>query len=139
MKKYLIYILLLGLIGAVFGFYMYNKPHKNIKNSKVDFTMEANQLFAVFEENEQEANTKYLDKIIEVTGTVRSVDAAEKGNISVILESENDMSGVICQLDNLTSPKRTNFSSGEKVTFKGICTGMLMDVVMVRCVEVEKK
>jgi hypothetical protein len=117
---------------------MYNKPHKNIGNSKVDFKMEAKQLFAAFEENESEANTKYLDKIIEVSGTVREVNTGEEDNISVILESENELSGVICQLDNLTTHKKTNFSPGEKVIFKGICTGMLMDVVMVRCVEVEK-
>ncbi len=138
MKKYLIYIILLGLIGAGFGFYIYNKPHKNIKNIKVDFKIEASQFLAAFEENESEANTKYLDKIIEVRGTVREVNSDEEGNISVILDSENELSGVICQLDNLTTHKRTNFNPGENVAFKGICTGMLMDVVMVRCVEVQK-
>ncbi len=138
MTKKLIYVLLLGIIAAGFGFYMYNKPHKNIRNSKVDFTMEAKQLFSAFEENESEANTKYLDKIIEVSGTVREANTGEENNISVILESENELSGVICQLDNLTSHKKTNFKPGENVVFKGICTGMLMDVVMVRCIEIQK-
>jgi hypothetical protein len=44
---------------------------------------------------------------------------------------------VNCQLDELTEHKNTTFTPGDKVIFKGICTGMLMDVVMVRCVEVE--
>jgi uncharacterized protein HemX len=137
MKKYLSYAILLVIIGIGVGFYMYNKPHQNIKNSKADFKIEANQLFATFDENESEANTKYLDKIIEVKGTVREVSVDEEGNINVMLDSESELSGVICQLDNLTTHKKTNFSPGEKVTFKGICTGMLMDVVMVRCVEIE--
>lgn len=139
MKKYLVYIILLALIGGVIGIYMYNKPHKNIKSSNTDFKLEASQLFSAFEENESEANTKYLDKIIEVSGVVREMDADDEGNINVILESDNELSGVICQLDNLTKHKKSNFNPGENVVFKGICTGMLMDVVMVRCVEVEKQ
>ena len=139
MKKSIKYFILLGIIGIAFGFYMYNKPHKNIKNSKADFKMEANQLFADFEENEMEANTKYLDKIIQITGTVREAKSDTEGNSSIMLETENELSGVNCELDNLTKHKRINFNAGEKVTFKGICTGMLMDVVMVRCVEVENE
>jgi len=137
MKKYLFSIGLLGLIGASIALYLYNKPHKDIKTSKTDFTMEAEQLFSEFEENEAVANTKYLDKLIEVKGTVREVSSDDEGNVSVILNSENELSGVICQLDNLTSHEKTNFNPGESVAFKGICTGMLMDVVMVRCIEVK--
>jgi len=138
MKKYTLYIGLLGLLGAGVAYFMYNKPHKNIKKSKTDFQIEAVQLFTEFEENESDANTKYLDKLIELKGTVREVSSDKEGNVSIILNSDNDLAGVICQLDNLTTHNRTSFDKGEKVTLKGICTGMLMDVVLVRCVEVEK-
>ena len=137
MKKFLFSFGLIGLLGVGFGIYMYNKPHKDIKKSTADLKIEANQLLTDFEENEAEANTTYLDKLIEVTGTVREVSKDEEGNVSVILESENPLAGVICQLDNLTAHDKTSFESGEKVAFKGLCTGMLMDVVLVRCVEVE--
>ena len=137
MKKFLFSFGLIGLLGVGFGIYMYNKPHKDIKKSTADIKIEANQLLTDFEENEAEANTTYLDKLIEVTGTVREVSKDEEGNVSVILESENPLAGVICQLDNLTAHNKTSFEPGEKVAFKGLCTGMLMDVVLVRCVEVE--
>ena len=45
------------------------------------------------------------------------------------------LGGVICQLDELSEHKRTEFETGETVQLKGRCTGMLMDVVLVRCVE----
>ena len=135
MKKILFSLGILGLIGLAIGLYVYNKPHKNIEKSAADFKIEANQLLTEFEANESEANKKYLDKLIEVTGTVREMSSDEEG-ISVILESENPLSGVICQLDNLTTHKKTSFQTGEKVTFKGLCTGMLMDVILVRCVQV---
>lgn len=137
MKKYLFSFGLIGLVGIGFGIYMYNKPHKDIKKITADFKIEANQLLAEFEENESAANTKYLDKLIEVKGIVREVSSNDEGNISVILESENPLSGVICQLDNLATHENKSFEPGEKVAFKGLCTGMLMDVVLVRCVEVE--
>jgi hypothetical protein len=137
MKKFLFSFGLIGLIGVGVGLYIYNKPHKDIKKSKPDFKIEASQLLAEFEENETEANTKYLDKLIEVEGTVREVSLDDEGNVSVILESENPLSGIICQLDDLATHEKESFDPGEKVTFKGLCTGMLMDVVLVRCVEVD--
>ena len=139
MKKYLFSFGIIGLIGLVVGLIIYNKPHKDIKSSAADLQIEASQLLSQFEENESNANTKYLDKLIEVSGSIRETSTDEDGNINVILESENPLSGVICQLDNLTEHKNTSFKPGEKVAFKGLCTGMLIDVVLVRCVEVENK
>ncbi|HMQ60108.1 MAG TPA: hypothetical protein PKE06_05525 [Flavilitoribacter sp.] len=136
MKKIWIAIASLALIGAVTGIYLWNKPHKNMNRAAADFKMESAALFSDFETDEAGANTKYLDKVIEVTGVVRSVSKEDDGIISVTLATDDELAGVICQLDELTTHKRTEFQAGEKVTFKGICTGMLMDVVLVRCVEV---
>ena len=135
MKKYLIYILLLGLIGGVFGFYIYNKPHQNMTKAVAELELSATQLFSDFENDESNANIKYLDKVMEVSGLVKEIARDEEGMISLTLESGSDMFGVVCQLDNLTNHTRTDFKEGEKVKMKGICTGVLMDVVLVRCVE----
>ena len=136
MKKYLKYVLLLVVIGGVSFYFYSNKPHKNINNAAVDLELSSTQLFTDFENNEQEANQKYLDKIVEVSGKVKEVSLDEEGNTSITLESGSEMFGVICQLDNLTKHARTNFKKGEEIKLKGICTGVLMDVVLVRCVEV---
>jgi putative nucleic acid binding protein len=136
MKKYIKYILLLGFLGGAFGFYMYNKPHKNMSKAKADIELSASQLFTDFENNEADANTKYLDKIIEVEGIVKEITKDEKGMTSITLEGGSEMFGVICQMDDLAKHKRTDFKEGESVKFKGICTGVLMDVILVRCVEV---
>ena len=134
MKRLLGIGLLLALLGLGVGYFMYNKPHQNMDKAKVDVALEASELFTAFETNEAEANEKYLDKIIKVSGTVKEVSTDDKGNISVTLESGSEMFGVICQMDDLTEHAKTNFEPGEQVTFKGVCTGMLMDVVLVRCV-----
>lgn len=136
MKAYLKYGLLLAVVLIGVGIYMYNKPHQNIKKAKADFELEATELFSQFETNEANANTQYLDKVVQVTGSVKETGTDDEGQISITLDAGNSMFGIICKLDDLTKHKRTSFQPGEKVTLKGVCTGMLMDVVLVRCVEV---
>lgn len=123
------------IIGALIGFYLYNKPHENMEKAKPDIEIGASELFSAFETDELAANEKYLDKVVAVTGVVREVKEDE-GVISIVLETEDMMFGVVCQLDELSENGRTVFEVGESVTFKGLCTGSLMDVVLVRCVEV---
>jgi hypothetical protein len=136
MKKYIIILGVVLLTVCVFGYFQYNKPHEDINSAASDLKIEAPELFTEFETDEATANTKYLDKIVEVSGVVREVSPDEEGQLSVTLDSGSDLFGVICQLDNLTEQKKTDFKVGEEVTLKGICTGMLMDVVLVRCVAI---
>ncbi len=135
MKKIAIIIGLLAVIGAGVGYMMYNKPHKDIKSTKADISISAEELFAAYESDESAANARFLDKMIEVKGKVLEVKTDEDGNTVVSLEGGGMMFGVICNLDALSEHKRTEFQTGEEVSFKGICTGLLMDVVLVRCVE----
>ncbi len=134
MKKILIVTVILILGAGIFGYMQWNKPHQDIAGAKSDVTISATDLLAAFQSNEAEANTKYNDKIVEVTGSVRAANQTD-GKTSVSLETGDAMSGVICELDDLSTPKRTTFNPGEQVTFKCTCTGILMDVVLVRCVE----
>ena len=134
MKKIIIIGLVLAIMGAGMGWMIYNKPHQNMQSANADFKMTATELYNNFEANENAANTKYLDKIIEVKGTIQSV-SEEENKKSITLDAGGMLGGVICQLDELSEHKRTTFEVGEIVQFKGLCTGMLMDVVLVRCVE----
>ena len=135
MKKITLIVGLLAVIGIGIGVMMYNKPHQNIESAKTDISIAATELFADYEQDEAASNTRFLDKMIEVKGKVMEVKEREDGNIGVTLEGGGMMFGVICELDHMTQHKRTEFAVGEEVTFKGICTGLLMDVVLVRCVE----
>lgn len=134
MKKILSIGLLLALLGIGAAYFIYNKPFQNMDKAKTDVVIEAAELFSAFDSNEAEANQKYLDKVVKVSGTVKEVSAGDDGNLSITLESGSEMFGVICQLDNLSEQPKKDFEVGEQVSFKGICTGMLMDVVLVRCV-----
>ena len=132
-----LFALLLITAAAVYGYLQYNKPHENMQRAEVDMQLSAEELLQSFEQDEAAANEKYLDKVIAVSGIVRESRTTEEGQVQVTLEAgDGMMSGVSCQLDELSDHDRIAFTQGEKVTFKGKCTGYLMEVVLVRCVEI---
>lgn len=130
-RKIIIALAVIGAIGGSIGFYMFNKPLESTMSMKADYSIEPGVLLAAFEEDEAAANTKYLDKVIEVKGQVQKVEKADD-KIAVYLETDNLMSSIIFQMEEAG----VQFEKGEEVTLKGICTGYLMDVVLVRGVKV---
>ena len=136
MKPYAKYIFLALAALLVLGIYLYNKPHKNVSRSEPDYVLEAKALFLAFEFDEAAANAKYLDKVIEVSGAVREVTEDEAGRLSITLDTGNDFFGVVCELQADVPWTRADFRAGQPVVFKGLCTGIAMDVVLVRCVRI---
>ncbi len=125
-----ILLLSIGIIicgGIFYGYQMYNAPVATLKNVKSDITIQASDLLKLYKENESTANTAYLDKIIAVTGEIDKVESQD--GISIYLKTEDPLSQVICQLDN--SYTQIDYSSGDNITIKGLCTGYLMDVILV--------
>ncbi len=134
MKKLLIVTAILILGAAIFGYLQWTKPHQDIAAAKSEFTISANELLTAFQTGEAEADAKYNDKVVEVSGAVREVTQTD-GKTIVRLDAGDSMDGVTCELDEKASHKRTEFKTGDPVTFKCTCSGFLMDVVLVRCVE----
>jgi len=133
MKKFIIIAVIIFGSAVAYGFYLFNKPHKGIANKEAEFTMESKKLFEEFNDDENAANQKYLGKVVCVYGHVsdRAVDA--KGTFSLILEG-GDLAGVGCQFDKSVVDEMQKVKKGEVLRVKGVCTGMLMDVVLVDCV-----
>ena len=129
MKKILIPLLVLAFIGAGIGFYMYNKPVESLEKKKADVTVTADQLLADYESNEAQANDKYLGKVVQVSGKVAEVTSAD-GKNKVHLETSNPISVVITELDEGNTAK--GLQTGDLATVKGMCSGYLSDVVLVR-------
>ena len=138
MKKISIYILIIGLLGIFIGYKMYNKPHINVAKKSVDINITANTLLVDFSSDETKANTKYLDKIIAVKGRVANVEFnGEKAAIS--LQTKDDFGSVVCYLVKDEFKKSAEIKEGQEVILKGICTGFLMDVILVKCVIMNSK
>lgn len=130
-KKIIIAILILSIIGGFFGYKIYNKPHVNVAKTSSDITINASDLLNDFSTDEASANTKYLDKIVEVKGEISSLKI-EDGKGIISLKTNDDFGSVRCTLSETATQKMNTLKEGDQVTVKGICTGYLMDVILVK-------
>lgn len=132
MKKEFIFTLIaLGLVLFLYSMNMYHKTPESISTLKTEFEVNATELLTAFEENETLANHKFLDKVIAVKGVVDKKEFKD-GVLTAYLKTNNPLSKVIFQFEN----QNENIQEGEHLTLKGICTGYLMDVVLVRAKKV---
>lgn len=130
MKKVIFVLFILGAIGGTIGYFMYNKPHTDLASAQPDFVLFPSTLANEYDENEDEANTKYLDKIIEVKGKIREI--SDQGTGILILETGNPMTGVQCEFQN--AQDLADLQTGNTITVRGVCAGKLMDVNLSRCI-----
>jgi hypothetical protein len=123
-------IVLLCCIG--FGLYLFNEPHSGIQHIKPAVTIAATELYEEYNSNEKNADSKYIDKVIEVSGIV-SDDQKTDSTINISLKG-GTMGGINCSL-SLSDNKNISMPAvGTNLTLKGKCTGFLMDVELVDCV-----
>jgi hypothetical protein len=135
-SKLLVAAGLVLLMGGFIGYKMWNKPHMDVAEADSFISLTANDLLNSFKENESEANTRFLNKVITVSGIIASVNK-QQDEIILHLETEDPMALVICNLDPFSSHEKVEFAEGESINLKGICSGMLTDVVLDRCVLVK--
>lgn len=131
MRNILILGLLLLLGIGIYGYTMWNKEHRNIAEEKAAFSLTADELFAAYEADEKGSNTKYLDKVISITGKVVETKQNKEGLHTGVLEAKDAMIGGISV--TMAKDKNQALTKGQSVTLKCRCTGKLMDVVLVNC------
>lgn len=132
-KKLIIGLAIAVLIGGVYGYMQYNKPHLNIGNATVDYNVEANDLLEDFQNDEAAADEKYLDKVLLVKGEVKEISIQDE-KTSIMLKTGDPLSSILCELEDPGDLEK--ISQGQQIQIKGVCSGMLMDVVLVRSIVV---
>ncbi len=128
--------LLLVFLGALIAIIasmavVWNKPPDTVDDQK-GMKITATELCSAFENNEQRANTAYLNKVLTVTGKIAEITKNQDGQTVVLLESSDPLSGVQC-----TMKDEGNFTVGNTTTIKGFCNGYTLVVLLAGCVEVK--
>lgn len=108
---------------------IWNKPHKKAEDEK-GIPVAAASLFAEFSTSETEANTKYLNKVLEVSGTVSEVSQNQDGKTVAVLQAEDPLGGVQCTMRE----NGITLAVGQQVKVKGFCNGYTMVVLLSDCV-----
>jgi tRNA_anti-like len=136
-KIALFVVLVIAISGILAGLIMFNKKHTDTSRAKPDFIVTATSLQKEFEDNEKTASAKYINKILEVKGTIASITPADSSNTNISLKTGSDMSSVICTFSKIADPSK--FKTGEEITLRGECSGFLMDVLLNNCAVIPNK
>ncbi|MFH0760877.1 MAG: hypothetical protein V2A67_05185 [Bacteroidota bacterium] len=135
--KILIAILVLAIAGLITVYlYVFRTGQPDMFRLKTDYRIEATALYKEFEADEQAATDKFAGKILEVSGSVESIEKNEWGHVTIAFI--DPVFGVTCTIDSLQAMSQpevvTALKSGDLIIIKGRCDGMLTDVKLVKCV-----
>lgn len=124
-------VMFITLAGILAALYMYNLKHTDMAKARPDFIITATAFQKEFEDNEAAASAKYINKIVEITGTIASVKPADNNVINISLVTGSDLSSVICTFPAIADPSLVK--AGDVITLRGECSGFLMDVLLNNC------
>lgn len=133
LKNITITVLTLITIVIVVVFKTYNKPHINVAKTTPDITVLPEALIHEYETDENSANSKYLDQIIQVTGPISKIESEQDKTI-ITIGKEELFGNVDCHMSSEEKNQFIQLKVGQEVTIKGVCTGYLMNVILVRSV-----
>ena len=124
--KLVLIALAIGLTVAIaLGFYLFNKPHRDVQASAVDYELSSEDLVNEFIANPELANQKYLDesgnsKIISITGTIHSVTSDLNSQIVLLLKDNDAPAGVSCTFSIETNSHAQKYKVGQVIKVKGV-------------------
>ncbi len=125
-------VVLISLIAIVY--YQYNKRALEIADVAGE-SVSAGALLTAFGSNEVQANKKYLNQVLQVTGNVTEIKSGSNNTLQVLLDANDPMSTIACTMENF----KQEVKAGQQITVKGICTGFLNDVVLIKCILVTQQ
>ena len=115
MKKWLKIFIAIVFLGLIYILFQYFKPQRDIANEEATAQVTSSYLLDDFSKNLNNANAKYLNKTIEVSGKVTSVDGD-------LVSLDEVVSCIMSKNQNL--PK-----VGDQVVVKGKLIGFENDIL----------
>jgi hypothetical protein len=124
MKKPIILVsVLLAMVGIVAALYIWNKPKRTAEAEKPAEIVTATQLYSSYTTDEVAANTRFLNKTIQVSGNVESISSDGKGALVINFATESEDGGIVSA--TFPEPKDLKPESGSPIIIKGICAGYI--------------
>ena len=136
-SKIAVGIILLVSIGVMVALNLFHQPHIDVKTSDAGIVISTQDILNDYQEDESLANNKYADQIIQIKGVISDI-SIEDGSSIIIFKDENGLSSVMCHMSPEENLKVLKLKRDKQITVKGICTGYLLDMIMVRCIIVNQ-
>jgi len=142
MKKILIVILILLIVAGAAAYFMFDEKTNlaTTEESVADFG--AKDFLAEYNANKAEADAKYLNKTIVVSGNIANITTMDD-KIIVEIEGKDALESVSCNFDKSSIAQDEPFKIGDAIKFKGKCAGFTEDdlmgiktITMVQCLPI---
>ncbi|MBN8666240.1 MAG: hypothetical protein J0M30_01975 [Chitinophagales bacterium] len=121
-KKILFGGFLLLLIGAGIYWYIATDTFSDTKGRKAEFSVKADDFLKEYQTDSKQANLKYTEKIVEVSGIVSATEAADS-SINIKIADTTTGSYVIFAFQDKDMDEARSVKAGDLVTIKGSCSG----------------
>ena len=119
----------IGVIGF-HGRKEYNSNHHD--GSELVPLKTADELMNNFSNNKNEASSRYIDKEIRVSGTIKSI-RQNQGTQTLLLSTSSALCSIVCHFDGKKKQQLNHLRPWQHVVIKGLCVGIFKDVALVRC------
>lgn len=121
------------LVTSIIFIVIYYKPHRSVRQEEAAFTVTVSELVDAFRQDEMKANALYAGKVLEVEGALKEM-ILNDSTLILLMGDSTRMMGVSCYLNKDQKGKYTSLTRGEPVKVKGICNGLLLDIVLDKCI-----
>ncbi len=129
MKKIVIAILALAIVGGIVGYYMFSEETEKVTQEESVETLKAADFISAYSANQSEYNQKYLDKALTISGEVVNAVTTDNG-YNIELKGADDLETVSCLFDKSAFEGRELPKEGETINVKGKCTGYTEEDMM---------
>ncbi len=122
-------------ILSVYG--IFNYKGVDTREAKTEISITTNELFKDFDSDKETSLNQYIEKAIEVNGTLYKV--TRKGDTYSLLLRGNQINKlVLCEMQKDQAPIVEALKIGDEVKVKGILKGFLMDAILLNCIILEE-
>jgi len=120
----------IGVIGTP-GRKEYHSADKNRGEPETPLKT-ADELMDDFSNDEDGASSRYNDKVITVSGMIKSIQQG-KSMQTVLLSTSSALCSIICHFDGKFKEQLNQLRPWQPVVVKGVCAGILRHVVLEKC------
>ncbi len=133
------YIALVFFVMGVgyYGYIFLTKTSEDSISKKASGFITAEKVTSDFLIDENQANHRYREQLIKITGIVKKVTFLNNRNTVILHGIDND-TNVLCDMKDDQHIMVQNLVSEQKVFIKGICKGFLKDAIFTNCILIKE-
>jgi len=120
---------LLILSGMGIYFYYATLTYEDTASLKAEYNFHAGDFIREFENNNREANRKYAEKIIAISGLITATESAGT-TINIKMEDKGTGSYIIFAFQEQHLAEARSLHAGDSVTIKGSCSDGIFSEIL---------